>query len=81
MAYRVLICSCWLVAVLIIMLSLFRRNEMNVGSTSLPCCYFLEAIYKETTYLVREDPRWQLGQCVPLFEPLQNAWILCLGHY
>lgn len=56
MAYRVLICSCWLVAVLIIMLSLFRRNEMNVGSMSLPCCYFLEAIYKKTTYLVREDP-------------------------
>lgn len=56
MAYRVLICSCWLVAVLIIMLSLFRRNEMNVGSMFLPCCYFLEAIYKQTTYLVREDP-------------------------
>lgn len=66
MAYEVLICSFWLVAMLIIMLSLFKRNEMNVGSLSLPCCYFLEAIYKKNHLLSKGRPLMAAGIMCPI---------------
>lgn len=47
MTYKILICSCQLVVLLIISYSLFGKNEMNAKYMFVLDHYFFKAIYKK----------------------------------